>query len=234
MLRPKKKITKKELKQDALVTTYANITSWYYANKKIIGYAVTALVVILIAGYAYWRNHLDNNEKAATALGKILAVYDAAASDSRQYKFAIEGQPESGVMGLKDIVENYGGTESGELARFYLANAYYYTGQIDLAIEEFNDFSGGDEFIQASAYAGLAACYEAKEIYDKAALAYEKASNIVNNVSQASEYLVSAARCYGLSGSKDKAIALLKRVKKEYPNSPAAREVDRYIARFSA
>lgn len=233
MLTPKKKITKKDLKQDTLVSTYARLTAWYYENKKYVGYVSFAIAIIVIAGYAYWRNQQDNNEKASTALGKIMAIYDAAASDPRQYKIAIDGQPERGVMGLKSIVENYGGTDAGELARFYLANAYYYSGQLDFAIQEFDDFNCDDNLLQASAYAGLAAAYESKGIFDKAAAAYEKAASTAGTSNQVPEYLVGAGRCYGYAGNKEKALTVLKRVKKEFPTSTIAREVDRYISHFS-
>ena len=69
-------------------------------------------------------------------------------------------------MGLKTVVDNYGGTTSGELARFYLANAYYMTGQVDAALEQFDDFSGGDKTLKAAAYAGAGACYESRASRD--------------------------------------------------------------------
>jgi tetratricopeptide (TPR) repeat protein len=234
MLTPKKKITKKELKQDTLISSYAKVTAWYYQNKKTVHNAIFGVIIVIVAVAIYVYNRGLNEEKAATALGKVIAIYDAAATDPRQYKIAIDGQPERGTMGLKAIVENYGGTNSGEIARFYLANAYYYTGQIDQAIEQFDDFNGNDKFLQASAYAGLGSCYESKGLYDKAAGYYEKAAGAMKNENQVAEYLIAAGRCYGLAGAKEKALSFFERVKREFPTSALAKEVDRYIAQFSA
>jgi tetratricopeptide (TPR) repeat protein len=233
MLKPKRKITKKEIKQDALITTYGKVTSYYDQNKKYINYAFTALVVIVIGTIIYINNHRTNNVKAATELGKVFSIYDAAANDPRQYTTAVEGQPERGIMGLRAIVDNYGSTVSGELARFYLANAYLHLGKYDDALKQFGSFSSSSDLLTASALAGIGACCEAKSDYATAAKRYEKAANAISDPSVTPDYLNSAARCYGMSGEKERAIELLKRIKKEFPKSAVAREVDRYISQFS-
>ncbi len=227
MLRPKKKITKKEMKHDPLVSTYARATSFYYENKKYISYAVTALVVIVVAGFVYANNRRANSEKAASELGKVYQLFDAG-----QYRQAIEGVPERGILGLKGIVENYSGA-SAELARFYLANGYYYLGNYDEAVKQFEDFSFDDKILKASASAGAAACYEAREDHASAAKYYEKAVDTAPKSPAASEYLHHAAHNHAVAGEKEKAVDLFKRIKKDYPNSPQAREVDRYVAQFS-
>ncbi len=233
MLKPNKKLTKKEIKQDKLLTAYANVTSWYELNKKYVSYGITALVVLIVATVIFVNNRRANNEKAATELGKVFTIYDNAANDPRQFKVAIDGQPERGIMGLKTIVDNYGSTEAGEHARYYLANAYMNIGQYDEAIRQFDSFSSGNKLLTSSAYAGLGRCYEAKGDFSKAASSYEKAAKSDVDPSVTPDYLNSAARCYGQSGDKEKAISLLKRLKKEYPQSNAARDADRYISQFS-
>ena len=234
MLRPKKKITKKELKQDNLVTAYANTKLYYERHKKYISYATTALIVIVVAVVVFLNNRRANNEKATTELSKIMSVFDAGNGDVKKYRVAVDGQPERGVMGLKTIVANYGGTESGELARFYLANAYYNLGEIDDALKQFESMSSSNPVIQASDFAGIGSCYESKGDYEKAAVNFEKAANTISNSFSTPEYLNSAARCYGRANQKEKAVTLYKRIKKEYPTSTYAREVDRYIAQYSA
>jgi len=234
MLSPKKKITKKEIKQDPLISAYDQTISFYYENKKVIGYAITALLVIVVAIIIYMNNQRTNNAKAAAELGKIFPVYDAGENDARQYKVAIEGQPDRGIMGLRAIVDNYGSTEAGELARFYLATAYFSLGQFDDALKQFESFSSGSDLLKASADAGIARCYEAKQDLGKAASYFEKAAGVSKTSPLTPEYLNSAARCYGLSGEKEKAVTLLKRLKKDYPTSTFARDADRYISQFSA
>ena len=71
MLRPKKKISRRDLKEDALVSTYVKLTSFYETNKRAISIGVTAVVVAVFAVVIFMKNRSDNNEKAITALGAI-------------------------------------------------------------------------------------------------------------------------------------------------------------------
>jgi TolA-binding protein len=73
-----------------------------------------------------------------------------------------------------------------------------------------------------------------KKEYAKAAAQFEKAASLLASGPNAPEYLNSAARCYGMAGEKEKAVALLKQIKKDFPKSPYALDADRFISQFSA
>jgi len=228
MLRPKKKITKRELKEDALVTWYVKLTSFYEKHKKNISIGITVLALVIIAAVVFVKNRIDNNERAMVQLGAVHALFD-----SGQYQAAIDGVPERNIPGLKSIVENYGSSTSGELARFYLANACYHLGRYDEALNHFEEFSTGDEMLVVSRYAGIAECYEAKGVYKEAAEYFEKAATKNSKDINAAENLNNAARNFGLIGDREKAIELYKRLKKNYPTSVYAREADRFIMQLS-
>ncbi|HTR82036.1 MAG TPA: tetratricopeptide repeat protein [Bacteroidota bacterium] len=229
MLRAKKKISKRVIKEDTLVTTYFKAQTWYDENKKRISAVGGVLIVAALALWFYSNNMREGNERATTDLAKVYSFYD-----NGQYLIAINGIPERNIAGLQSIVDNYGSTATGNLAKFYLADSYYNTQDYDKALKYFNDFSGNSSLLQNSATAGIAACYEAKGEYKKAAENYEKAGLENSDDPNAADNLVNAARDYAKSGDKDRAIDLLKRVKKDYPTSTAARDVDRYIAEVSA
>ncbi len=233
MLTPKKKISKKEIKEDALLTAYAGATTYYYENKKMVHYALTGLVVAIIGILIFVNNRKASNEKAQLEFAKVYSLYDAASTEKSQFTAAINGKPEQGIIGLKAIVDNYGSTEAGEIARFYLANSYFQLGQYDDALKQYEDFSGSDPLLRASAIAGIGGCYEGKKDFSKAAPQFEKAAGVLATNANTPEYLNSAARCYGLSGDKSKAITLLKQLKKDFPTSQYARDADRFISQFS-
>lgn len=228
MLRPKKKLTRKEMKVDPLLTTYSNVLNFYENNKKYISYAFTGLVVVVIVIVFYLNNRAANNELASIQLGKIFHFYD-----QNNYQVAIDGQPEKGLNGLQKIVDEYGGTKSGELARFYLANSFYEIGETDKALAEYEDVSFSDNYLEASVFAGIAACYERIGDNSQAAKYYEKAANKVSDNVLAPEYLTLAGRNYGNSGKKETAVTIFKRIKKDFKESNVAREADRYIAEYS-
>jgi len=229
MLKAQKKITKRELKQDALLTTVVKATSFYEQHKKNIGIAVGVLAAIVVGSFIYAKNKADNNEKATAALGKVYTYFDNA-----QYKIAVDGLPERNIMGLKAIVENYGNTDSGNLAKFYLAGAYFELGNYDEALKYFEDFSPNDQLTAVSRLAGIAGCYEAKGEFEKAAEYFEKAALNYPNDVDAAENLNAAASNYALAGKKERALELYRKLKKDYPTTAFGREADRHIARLSA
>ena len=229
MLKPKKKISKKEIKEDRLVTSYFEATTWYQANKKIVNGILTGVVILAIIVVAYVNNVSSNNQKATTELGKVLTYYDQG-----RYDLAINGNLQENIRGLQSIVDEYGGTKAGGLAGFYLANAYFAQADYDKALKYYLNVSVNDDMISASSVAGAAACYEAKGDFAKAASSYEKAAFMSSKDVNAPENMVHAALNYMHAGNKEKAVELLKKVKKEFPTSSVIRDVDRWIAEASA
>lgn len=228
MLRPTKKISKRELKQDSLITTYGLVTDFYEDNKKAINIAILSVLGILVIAMVFANNRKANNEKALTELGKVYSFYD-----NNQFQLAIDGVPERNIAGLASIVSNYGSTDGGELARFYLGNAYYNLGKYDEALEQFDDFSPSDDLMTIGRYSGLASCYQVKGMHEEAAKYFEKAARVNTNSVDAAENFFHAATSYAMAGKKDKARELFTRIKKEYPKSTYARDIDRHLAQVS-
>ena len=229
MLRPKKKISKRELKEDKLVTLYAEATNFYERHKRNIHIGITAVVVVVLAIVVYLKNQSDNNERASVQLAQVFSIFD-----SGSFQAAIDGVPERNIAGLKSIVDNFGGTKAGELARFYHASALYQLGKYEQALEEFRDFSAPDDMLAISRYAGIAQCLEATGKYREAAENFEKAASRDTKDIGAPENLSEAARNYGLAGEKEKALELYRRLKKNYPSTTYGREPDRFISQLSA
>jgi len=228
MLRPKKKISRKELKEDALVTWYVRLRTLYDTNRRIISIGITVVVLAIAGVLVYLKNRADHNEAAITALGAIFEMYDAG-----QYQTAVDGVPERNIKGLRAIVDDYGNSPTGDLARLYLANALYQLGRYDEALKAYDDFSPSGELLSVARLSGLGACEEAKGDDRKAAAQFEKAATQYPSDVDAAEYLNDAARDYGLAGEKEKAIELYRRIKKNYPTSAFARDADRFITQLS-
>jgi tetratricopeptide (TPR) repeat protein len=228
MLRPKKKISKREMKEDALVTTYIQVRTLYEEHKRTVSIALTAIVVLVIAGVVYINNEKANSEKATTELGKVFPLYD-----SGQFQKAIDGVPEQNIAGLKYLIANYGGTRSGDFGHFLLANCYYQLRKYDDALKQFQDFGTDDPLFSASRLAGMAQCYEALGKTAEAADNFEKAATKYPRLASAAEYLSDAARNYATVGKKEHALELYKRLKKNYPTTSFGRDADRFIAQLS-
>ncbi len=228
MLQPKKKISRKELKEDTLIASYMKATSFYEENKKNISIGLTVFVAVLVVGFFYMKNRNADNEKAATEVAKVYSFYD-----NGQYQIAIDGVRERNIVGLKSIVDEYGSTHAGNLGKLYLANAYYNLNKYNEALKEYEDFSADGQMLTVSRFAGLGACYEVLMKYKEAAENFEKAATKYSNDMNAAENMNNAARNYAAAGMKDLAVELYKKLKKSYPTTTFAREADRYIAKLS-
>ena len=228
MLKPKKKISKRELKQDSLLTTYMQVTGFYDQYKKQISIGITAFVVVVVALVIFLKNRADSNEQALTQLAAVHAVYDAG-----QYQQAIDGVPAQNIRGLKEIVDNHSGTRGGDLAGFYLADAYFQLGKYAEALEAFESCGASEALVESSRLAGIAASHEALGQFADAARYFEKAAGEDVTEGTAAENLNNAARNFALAGDKERAVDILKRIKKSYPTTTYGREADRFIAQLS-
>jgi tetratricopeptide (TPR) repeat protein len=227
MLKPRKRITKREIREDKLVTSYFEATDWFTRHKRLVTGALTTLVVIVVGAVVVSNNIRASNTRATEEVGRVLRYYDEG-----KFAEAINGVPQENIRGLLAVVEDFGSTKAGERAKLYLANAYFAIGDYENALKYYQSASLKDKMLHASAIAGAAACYEAKGDHANAASNFERAAGVGKDVVLAPEYLHLAAVNYAAAGQKDKAVALLQRVKKDFPNSSAAREADRFIAAF--
>ena len=227
MLTPKKKITKKEIKQDKLIETFFKVRTFYEENQKTLLITVGSLVVIILL-VIYLTNRVKERDiESTTLLGNVLSLYDQG-----QYQQAIEGIPGKKIKGLRSIADEYDGTESGEAAKIFLANSYFNQNKIDEALKYYEDYDGDNLLFKATAYAGAAACNEIKGNKEKAAELFLKAAKVNESEVYSPEYLIYAARIYSEIGKKDISKKLLEKIKKEYSTSAQARDYDRYLTEF--
>ena len=225
MLQKKKKLSRKEIKQDKLFDLLHNAEMYFEKYKtKIFTYGAV-LVVVAAAVYFYINQKSESNEKAGLELSRIMSIYDQGA-----YLEAIEGKQGSNIIGLKKIVEDYDGTENGETAKIYLANCYSYLGNYDEAIKYYEDYSGSIDYFKAASLAGQAGYYASQQNYEKAADLYLEASKMSNVNSQNPDYLLNSGIYYLKVGNKEEAKILFNKIKEDYISSLANREVDKYLA----
>jgi len=227
-LNPTKKISRRqELRQDQVVTFYARVWEYFDKNRGQI-YGLLAAVVAVIAlsvGYGFYQSAQQG--KAQSAMSRAVNAYERG-----EYQQALDGTAD--YVGLLDIVEQYGGTAAGNLARFYAADALFRLGDYDRALTYFEDYDGDDDFIAASVLAGEAAIYETKGEYERAGDLYARAADRDANVMAATQYLLDAGRSYEAARENNKARAAYNKIKEDYPDSQAARSIDIYLARLEA
>ena len=225
MLQKKKKLSKKEIKEDTLITFYKSSRNFFEDNKnKILMYSgVLVLVAALV--YLYSNEKAKENETAGLELSRVMDLYDQG-----QYLEAIEGKQGSNIKGLKLIVEEFDGTENGETAKIYLANCYSFLGNYEEAFKYFDDYSGSIDYFEAASLAGQAGYYAMNQNFEKAANLYLNASRVSALNAQNPDYMLNAGIYFLKIGDDDEAKILFNKIKEDYPSSLAYREVDKYLS----
>ena len=216
MLRPRKKLSRREIKEDPLVTTYVRVQKFIQRHSKqlnIVGLIVVAAIVITVF---MGRSKRSAETAAAGRLG-IAEMYYWAQDYTRA------------VGELSNIVDTYSGTKSAGTAAFLTANAYY--AQDDYANAEkyfrlYLDDYGHKKMFTASSLAGIAACRESQGAFLEAAQLYERAGTKIGNSSRSPFYLKDAGRCYVLAGEIDKGKAVYETIIDKYTDSSIKQEVE--------
>ena len=227
MLEARKKISKKQIKEDKLVTSYYKIQNFFLENQARILIGIGVVAVIAVAIFLYSNKRASNNLAAGNMLAKAMPLYDEA-----NYKEAISGVPAAHIDGLKKIVDEYGSTEQGETAKIYLANSYAMTNNNDAALEMYNDYSGSNSLFKGTALAGRAGILESKKEYEKAAGLFKDAANVSKSNPSNPEYLFKAGVAYLEAGNKEEAKNAFDAIKKDYKNVAYMFEIDKYMTQI--
>lgn len=200
---------------------------FFQDNKNIIFGAIAALALIIIGVMVYKNNLETDNITAQQEMVQAVNYFERNADS-----LAIYGDGSN--SGLEDIVDQYGSTVTGNLARFYLGLSFLRLGQTDEGVSHLEKYSSNGEVLSAAAFSALAYGYEEQQNFSKAARYYEKAASTPErNQFSTPVFLMDAARAYELDGNSSKALSTYKRIKSDFPNSQEGVEVDKYIARLS-
>ena len=215
-----------ESKSDQAVVDRAK-DFWTKYNRPVI---IIATIIILAGGgwlvYKYMFK-APNEQKAIDAIYKAEEYYRM---DSLQKALNGDGLN----SGFLKVISKYGGTEAGNLARFYAGDIYLKMGDYAKAIKYLKDFSTGAKQIQARAYNLLGDAYadqgknaDALKYYKKAAHHYE------DDETNASEYLFLAAYFADrVMNNAKEATALFKELKEKYSHTEKGLEADKYLAQL--
>ena len=218
---------RKQHRESRLITIYARAWRFFDDNSGLVYGALAGLVVLVlgIAGYIYYQN--QQAREAAEALAPVQSTFAEG-----NYEAAL-GTGE-GQAGLLKVIEDYGSTPAGNLARLLAADAYFQLEQYEKALSMVEEYEAGEDVYGAGARALEAAVYEHRDDFEQAAGLYMDAAEIFPTEQSAPQYLVNAGRNYEAAGDYEAALDAYRRIEEEYPDADAVEEVPRYIARAKA
>lgn len=221
MLKPRKRLTKREIKEDPLVTKYMQVKQFWLSHSKEFNIIFGVIAVVFIVGFLMMRSKKSAEVKANSKLVIPETYYHLSNYDKS-------------IPELETIIEQYPGTHSAGMAVFFLANTYYnqekYTeaaNYYDIYLDDYSDYA---MFI-ASSLAGKAACRENMKKYEEAAELYFKAAKKFPDLFMSSYNVMDAVRCYKFAGMKQKVKELCDYLIDTYPDSSVKQKAE-YFAKI--
>lgn len=191
-------------------------------RKKIITcVAVVALVVVAIFAlrhYYFQPREVTASEEMFVAENNFL---------QGNFEKALNGDSLS--LGFLDIIDSYGRTKAGNLARYYAAICQMNLGQYDEALSLLKKYKGRDLMTKAEAEMLRGDAEAELENYDAALRHYEKAADINPNMVTTPAARFKAALVMMKLDENSRAVEVLESIRRDYPESAEANEVDKYI-----
>jgi tetratricopeptide (TPR) repeat protein len=206
-------MAKQQIAEPETLGAAMNKTELFFDNNgRKISYIFLALLILggLIYGYRALVAQ-PRVEKAAAMLAEAQARLNGETPD---FELALNGDAEG--VGFLDVVEQYGSTPSGNLAKHYAGICYLRNGDLENALvylKKFSPVKGLTGAIVNAQNLGLQGDIAvAQEDYAKAASLFVKAAEVADNNLTTPLYLRKAAQAEQAAGNTEKAKAYCERI----------------------
>ena len=197
-------------------------------NKKSLTIIVVAAVGIVLTYFAYTNLVLGPQEEKAQ--NAMFAAERYFSQDSLKQSSNGDGT----YPGFEQIAQDYGSTKTGNLANYYLGMTYLKKGEFEKAIETLKKYDAEDDITGALALGGIAAANQELNRVDEAVSFYKKASDYDDNNFTRPSFLFKTGRAYEQQKNYSAALEVYNQIKKDYPTSTEARDIDKFIGRATA
>lgn len=193
-------------------------------NIKTLSYTVGGiLAVVIIALLTYQYYIVPRNAEAADDIAVAEQLFLAG-----DYEKALNGDGTND--GFLQVVDKFGSTPSGNLARLYAGLCYAKTDKAEEAVKFLEDYDAcGDMMVSNAALGALGNCYAQLGQNDKAAATLLKAAKRADNNTLSPLYYQQAGQIFEALGNKSKALDCYQTIKSDYPQSVQAQDIDKYI-----
>lgn len=219
----KQNVQKDEERLESIESTLGQTELFIENNKKTITTVVLVIVVIALAIFGVKKYYFEPREaEAQTAIFRAEQLFE-----NDDYATALNGDGNN--LGFIDVINEYGGTKSGNLARYY-AGICYLDGDYNNAIKYLGEFKGKDHIVKPLATGAMGDAYMELDNAAEAAKCYEKAALESKNSFTSPMMLMKAGFAYEMVNNYQKALEVYKIIKAEYPNSNEGFSIEKNIA----
>lgn len=189
-------------------------------NQKTIIGVVVAIVLVALAIFGYFKWYKQPRE--ARAAEELFAAEQYFLNG--EFQKALDG--DDTYRGLLSVIDNYGSTKAGNLAKYYAGVANLQLGNYAEASKWLGKYSGKDLFTKAIAIMGQGDALMEQGSTADAAKKYVDAAKAGDNAVTAPAALFKAGVAYLMLGDNKKAADCLKQIRTKYPESTEAQSPD--------
>jgi tetratricopeptide (TPR) repeat protein len=207
---------------------YSKTEHFVENNKKNLSIIVGGIIVVVALYLGYTKMYIAPMEIEAQSSMFMAEKYFE--QDSLQK--AINGDGLN--YGFIDIIDEYSGTKTANLAHYYLGISYLRTGDFEGAIDELKSFSSDDIMVSSIALGAIGDAYLELGEVDDAISYYKKAAKNQANDLTSPMYLFKAGIAYEEKGDYKSAFENYTKIKNDYAESSEGRTIEKYLARAEA
>lgn len=192
-------------------------------NSKLLLLGIGAIILLILGVIYYFKGIKEPKNIEAAEI-----MYPAEQAFQRDsFQVALNGN--SQVVGFLRIIDEYSGTNAGNVASAYAGICYKKLGDNKNAVEYLNKYSSSESTLEPAIEGAIGDCYWDLGQEDKAASAYKKAISSENKL-VSPIYLRRLGLLYLKKGDKTNAKEQFEAIKNKYSESVQAREVEKLIA----
>ena len=224
----KENVQKDEERLEQIESTLGKTEMFIEKNQKTITVVLAVIVVVVLAIFGVKKFVIEPRE--AEAQKAMFRAEQLFGTDD--YAVALNGDGNN--AGFMDIINEYGGTKTGNLARYYAGICYLNTGDFNNAIKYLGEFKGKDQIVKPLATGAMGDAYLELENAAEAAKCYEKAAKESKNTFTSPMFLMKAGLAYEMVENYQKALEMYQIIKADYPTSNEGFSIEKYIAYVEA
>jgi TolA-binding protein len=215
--------------QDFIVTEAIGKTENFINQNRISLGIIFGALILAVGGYFFYQKVYVANKEAEA---QKLLFHSEQYLNADSLRLAINGDGNN--PGLEEIVDEYGVSPSGNLARYYLGMAYMKMKDYNKAIEVLRSYDAKDAATGSIVYGAIGDANMELKNTDEAISFYQKACSENPNNFTTPIMLMKLAIAQELKGNYKEAKDAYTLIKKDYSTSNEASQVDKYIARAEA
>lgn len=221
----KENLQKEEERLESIESTLDSAELFVEKNQKTITIVVVALVIVVLAVFGYKKWYMEPREvKAQAAIFRAESLFE-----KDDFATALNGNGND-VVGFLEVINDFGGTKTANLAKYYAGICYLNTGDFNNAIKYLGEFKGKDQMVKPLAIGAMGDANLELGNVEEAAKCYENAAKASKNSFTSPMMMMKAGYTYEMCENNAKALEMYKAIKADFPNSTEARDIEKNIA----